>query len=118
MFLKGKNKTGKLFLQDGDPLQNFKISREAMAKVGCCLFKILAHSPDLIPMKKRFYLIDKKLRENAISRNLTKETFRKTSKRIIHTVLAFPTDVIDKTIESIPKGIDNVIKCQGQRTKY
>ena len=69
-------------------------------------------------MKKRFHLIDKKLWENAISRNLTKETFRKTSKRIIHTVLAFPTDVIDKTIEPIPKGIDNVIKCQGQRTKY
>ena len=118
MFLKGNNKKGKLFLQDGDPSQNCKISREAMRKVGCRLFKIRARSSDLNPIENVLLLIGKKLREDAVSRNLTKETFRQFSKRIIRTVLAFPTNVIDKTIESMPRRIDNVIKCQGQRTKY
>ena len=116
MFLKGNNKKGKLFLQDGDPSQNCKISTEPMEKVGCRLFKIPARSPDLNPIENGFHLIGKKLREDAVSRNLTKETFRQFSKRIIHTVLTFPTNVIDKTIESMPSRIDNAIKCQGQRT--
>ena len=118
MFSKGSNRKGKLFLQDVDASQNRKISREAMEKVGWRLFKIPARSPDLNPIEIIFYLIDKKLREDAVSRNLTKETFRRFSKRIIHTVLAFPTDVIDKSIESMPRCIDNVVKCQGERIKY
>ena len=40
MFSKENNKKGKLFLQDGDPSQNCKISMKAMEKVGCPLFKI------------------------------------------------------------------------------
>ena len=37
---------------------------------------------------------------------------------IIRTVLAFPIDVFDKTIESMPIRTDNIIKCQGQRREY
>ena len=76
MFMKGNNKKGKLFLQDSDPLQNCKISRRAMEKVGCCLFKIPARSPDLNPTENVLYQLGKKLREDAVSKNLTKETFR------------------------------------------
>ena len=54
MFLKGNNKKGKLFLQDGDPSQNCKISREAMEKVGCRLFKTPARFPDLTLLKTFF----------------------------------------------------------------
>ena len=89
-----------------------------MEKVGCRFFKIPACSPDLNLIEKVFHLIGKKLREDAVSRNLTKETFSQFSKRIIHTVLAFPTDMIDKGIESMPRRIDSVIRYQGQRTKY
>ena len=62
MLLKGNNKKGKLFLQDGDPSQNCKISREAMEKVGCRLFKMPARSLDLNPIENVFHLIGKKLR--------------------------------------------------------
>ena len=89
-----------------------------MEKVGCCLFEIPARSPDLNPIEKVFHLIGKKLREDAVSRNLTKETFSQFSKRKIHTLLAFSTDVIDKGIELMPRRIDSVIRYQGQRTKY
>ena len=62
MFSIGNNKKGKLFLQDGDPSQSCKISREAMEKVGYCLFKISARSPDPNPIENVFHLIGKKRR--------------------------------------------------------
>ena len=89
-----------------------------MEKAECRLFKTTARSPDLNPIENVFHLIGKKFREDAVSRNRAKETFRQFSKRIIYTVLAFPTNVINKTIESMPRRIDNVIRYQGQRTKY
>ena len=89
-----------------------------MEKVGCRLFEIPARSIDFNPIEKVFHLIGKKLREDAVSRNLTKETFSQFSKRKIHTLLAFSTDVIDKGIELMPRRIDSVIRSQGQRTKY
>ena len=106
-----------LFLQDGDPSKNCHMSREVMENVGCRLFKIPARSPELNLIENVFHLIGKKLKEDAVSRNLTKKTFRQFWKRIIHIVLVFTTDVIDKTIESMQRDIDNVVKCQGQRNK-
>ena len=55
MFLKGNNKTGKLFLQDGDPSQNCKISKEAMEKVGCRLFEI-PHVPQTLTLLKTNFI--------------------------------------------------------------
>ena len=49
-----------------------------------------AHYPDLNLIENIFHL-----REDIVSRNLTKETFRQSSKRITQTVLAFPVDVND-----------------------
>ena len=51
IFLKGNNKKGKMFLQDRDPSQNCKISREAVENVGYCLLKIQTCSPDLNPIE-------------------------------------------------------------------
>ena len=65
-----------LFFQDSDPSQNCKKSREAMEEVGCRLFKIPACSLDLNSIENAFHLIDNKLKWVAVSRNLTKETFR------------------------------------------
>ena len=63
------------------------------------------------------HLIDKKLREDAVSRNVTKETCTQFLERIFKTVLAFSIDVIDQSNESMPRYIDNIIKCHGQRRK-
>ena len=92
-------------------------ARRAKEKVGCCFFKLPARSPDLDPIENVLHLIDKKLKEDVVSRNLIKENSRQFSKRTIQTVSAFPFDVIDKTIKSMPRRIDNVIKFQEQRIK-
>ena len=52
MFEKSANPKGKLFLQDGDPSQNSKLSKDAMDEVGCRLFKIPPRSPDLNSHRK------------------------------------------------------------------
>ena len=57
MSLKWNNKKGKLFHQDGDPSENYKISMEAMKKVWCRLFKTPAHSPDFNLKKLRKFSV-------------------------------------------------------------
>ena len=118
IFAKGNNTKGKLFLQDGDPSQNCKLSRDAMDAVPCRLFKIPARSPDLNPIENVFHLVGKQLRKDALEKQIQDETFEQFSARVKQTLLAFPADIIDRTIESMPKRIDLVIKHNGQRTKY
>ena len=94
IFCKGKNKEVSCFSKLVIHTKISKVSREAVEVVGCCLFKIPAHSPDLNLIENIFHL-----REDTVSRNLTKESFRQSSKRITQTVLAFPVDVNDTFIE-------------------
>ena len=112
MFKNSANPKGKLFLQDGYPSQNSKVACDAMDSVSCRLFKIPPRSPDLNPIENMFHLIGKQLK------NLEHETYEKFCKRAKKTVLNFPLDIINRTIESMPKRIDQVIKMKGQRTKY
>ena len=118
MFELSANPKGKLFLQDGDPSQNSKLAKEAMDSIPCRLFHIPARSPDLNPIENIFHLIGNKLKRDALDKNITKETFQSFSTRVKRTVLSFPSDVIDKTIASMPKRINMVIKNGGHRTKY
>ena len=118
MFEVSANPKGKLFLQDGDPSQNSKLAKEAMDLVPCRLFHIPARSPDLNPIENIFHLIGNQLKQDAIQRNITKESFVAFSARVKRTILRFPTDVINKTIASMPKRIEMVLKNKGLRTKY
>lgn len=118
IFDKGNNKKGKLFLQDGDPSQNCRMSLDAMNKIPCRLFHIPPRSPDLNPIENIFHLVGKKLRKDAKDKNIKKETFNEFSFRVKQTLLNFPSEIIDKTIASMPKRINDVIKMKGHRTKY
>ena len=118
MFETSANPKGKLFLEDGDPSQNSKLSREAMDSIGCRLFKIPPRSPDLNPIENVFHLIGKQLKKDALENNLQRESYAQYCDRVKRSVLAFPAHVIDKTIESMPRRIAQIIKVKGQRTKY
>ncbi len=118
MFQASANPKGKLFLQDGDPNQNSKRAREGMDTIGCRLFKIPARSPDLNPIENVFHLVGKKLQKDALDNSITKETYQEFCSRIKKTMKEFPTDVIDRTIESMPRRIEMVIKSKGNRIKY
>ncbi len=118
MFQDSANPRGKLFLQDGDPSQNSAPSKEAMESVGCRLFKIPPRSPDLNPIENVFHNIGKKIREDAMTKRIEKETFQQFVDRAKRICLSYSPEIIDRTIESMPRRIDMVIKSKGQRTKY
>ena len=118
MFKVSSNRKGKLFLQDGDPSQNSRLAIDAMDTVGCRLFKIPPRSPDLNPIENVFHLIGKRIHKQALAKNITKETYLEFSKRSKANVLAFSADIIDRTIESMPRRVKEVIKVKGRRTKY
>ena len=57
IFSKENNQKGKLFLQDGDPSQNCKMSQEAMDKIPYRLFMIPPPSLDLNSIENVFHLV-------------------------------------------------------------
>ena len=100
------------------PFTEQRFGKTAMDTVGCRLFKIPARSPDLNPIENTFNNIRTKLRRDAIDQCITRETYNQFCRRIRATIMDYSTDVIDRTIESMPKRIDLVIKGKGIRTKY
>ena len=110
IFSKGNNQKGKLFLQDGDPSQNCKMSQKAMDKIPCRLFRITPRSPDLNPIENIFHFAGRKRSEE---RPMNTSVFVYTN-----TLRNFPSDIKDGTIASMPKRINVVIKMKGQRAKY
>ena len=78
-------------------------AKTAYDDVGCRLFSKPAFSPDINPIENIFNNVRRQLKEDAIKRTLAKESFEDFCQRVRDTLLNFSSDVIDKTIESIPK---------------
>ena len=115
---RSNNTKGKLFLQDGDPSQNSQKAKSAMDKVGTRLFKIPPRSPDINPIENVFNNIKRELKDYALEHNLTFENYVDFCERVKRTILNYSPEVNDKTIESMDKKMDLIIKTKGQRLKY
>ena len=102
-FKKSANPKGVLFLQDQDPTQNSRKSKKAFGDVGCRMFSIPARSPDINPIEDMFNNVHKKLREDAIEHHIEHESYEKFCNRVKTTLLNFSRDIIDSTIEFMPK---------------
>ena len=118
LFERSANPKGKLFLQDGDPSQNSKKSRDAMNDIGAKKFSIPPRSPDLNPIENIFHLVKSKLCEDAYEQHIAKEDFQQFSLRVKNTIENIPVETINRTIESMPKRMGFIVKGKGQRTKY
>ena len=99
---------GKLFLMDGCPRQNSRVAMRAIEKVGAKVFKIPAQSPDLNPMENFCNTITMKLNNDAVEKQITRESINEFSLRIKKTMQSFSSDQIDKIIESMDKQITAV----------
>ena len=117
-FDKCMNLQGKLFLQDGDPSQNSALAMEALAEIGSKKFAIPPRSPDLNPIKNLFHLTKRRLKVDAIAKEITHERYNEFVKIIQRTMIETPSKVIDNIIASMNKCIDMVIRSKGQRIKY
>ena len=104
----GPKRHGKrLFIMDNDPSQR---SKE--------LHEIPPRSPDINVIESIFHLLRMDLEEEAVSENITCEQFEQFRDRVLKSLERLPTDIIDRTIESLNDRIDAVISSKGLRTKY
>lgn len=118
IFQLSANPRVKRFLQDGDPSQNSALAKTALSEVGALLFKIPPRSPDINPIENLFNVVSAKLEKDALDKQITHETFDQFSNRVERTIMNFDIKVIDRTIESLNKRMDLIIKRRGRRLKY
>ena len=118
LFTTCSNPKGKLFVQDGDPSDNSRRAKDAIHAIGARKFSIPPRSPDINPIENILHQVKRKLNADSLGKHIEHEKFENFSKRVKQTMQGFPKDVTDKTIESMNKRIDLIIKCKGQRTKY
>lgn len=117
-FAKSANRVKKVFLQDGDPSQTSKLANQTWTSLEYEMFPIPARSPDLNPIENTFHSIGKQIRKDAANRGIEKETYKQFCDRVKRIVLSFNKEEINRTIESMPRRLDAVIKSKGNRTKY
>ena len=70
MFERSCKGLSRLWLQDGDPSQNSKAAREAMARCHSELLKIPPRSPDLNPIENIFHTVSKSWRKMRLKKTL------------------------------------------------
>ena len=116
-FENSSNPKARRFLMDGCPRQNSKIAINAINKEYAKVFKIPSRSPDLNPTENFFNSVTVKLNNDALEKEITKESFEEFSRRVENTMLNFSSNEIDKIIDSMDKRITAIIKQKGQRTK-
>ena len=104
------NLTGNVIVQDGDPSQNSKAAKTTLDKVGAAQFSIFPRVRILIISKMLSIQWRKKISSDAVKYSISKESYAKFVERTENTVLSYPSEPIDNTIESMPKTMSHVIQ--------
>ena len=118
VFARSCNPEGNMFLQDGDPSQNSKVAMTELDKIGAVKFGIPARSPDCNPIENLFHTIERKLKTDAINRNITYEPYQQYVDRVRETLLNFPAAQIDKIIDSMHGRMHQIVAAGGERLRY
>ena len=117
-FALSSNPRARRFLQDGDPSQNSRAAMRAIDRISAKKMGIPARSPDLNPIENVFHLVKRKLQDDAIEQQITKESFDEFSQRVRDVLFNFPVQTINNIIDSMPRRLKMVIKRKGQRIRY
>ena len=118
VFKKTKHCEGRLFLQDGCPVQNSAATLKAMRKVKTHAFSIPLRSPYLNPIESFFNLLSKKLNDNVLENMITSESYDQFSERVKFTIENQRIEEIDKIVKSMPNRIQKILQRKGQRLQY
>lgn len=108
----------RLFIMDNDPCQTSQAAKSALEEIEAEFHEIPARSPDLNPIENIFHLVKRFLENEAISKNITRESFEEFKVRVLRALQSIPIHTIDKTILSMNERIRSIIACKGIRTKY
>ena len=82
------------------------------------MFSIPARSPDCNPIENLFHLIERKLRQDAVDRNITHEPYVQYVERVRQTLINFPAAQIDKIIDSMHGRMHQIVAADGERIRY
>ena len=86
-FRKADKGPSRLWLQDGDPSHNAAGVKKALRKLIAELLSIPLTSPDLNPMENLFNSVRSDLSQQALSQNITRESYDEFQSRVITTFL-------------------------------
>ena len=106
------------WVQDGDPSQNSALAKSAMSRADSTLLKLPPRSPDLHPIENLFHIASNKLKEQAVSQNITKESFEQLKQRAINTMYSIRIETVNNLIGSMNSRLNDVIRNKGNRTRY
>ena len=73
-------------MQDGDPSQNSKSDRDAMAHCHSEVLKIPPRSPGLNPVENIFHTVSRKLEKDAIDHRITLKSYQEFCDRVRRTI--------------------------------
>lgn len=113
-----KHGSRRLFVMDNDPSQTSKLAMSALREIEAELLKIPARSPDLNPIENVFHLVKTYLAKQAVRHNIVSESFDEFQIRVLAALDGIPTEVVDRTISSMSKRIETMVKSKGYRTRY
>ena len=91
----------RLFFMDNDPSQTSRVVKLALAEIEESFHEIPLQSPDLNPIGNIFHLVKRYLDQEAISKNITRQSFNEFNVRILEAFGNIPLETIDKTISSM-----------------
>lgn len=108
----------RVFVMDNDPSQTSKRAISALDEIECDFHQIPARSPDLNPIENCFHMVKKYLEKEAIDLQIRKESFEEFKNRVVRCFENLDVNILDRTIESMPKRIEAILLSNGKRTKY
>lgn len=113
-----KRNARRLFVMDNDPSQTSKRAKEALEEIEAELLKLPPRCADIHCIENLFNQIKCHLDEEAVTQNITKESFEQFTARVLRAFDNFPIEDIDKLILSTTRRIEAVLASKGHKTKY
>ena len=80
--------------------------------------RLPSRSQSLNPSENIFHLVKTKLEKEALERKGTRQFFEQFTERVVYSLQYIDTEIVDKTIESLPKRVVNSKALLGGLTKY
>ena len=111
-------KSGKQWIQDGDPSQNSAKAKLAMHEIHVDLLPIPPRSPELNPIENVFAFVKKELKAQVLEGNIEKESYEQFSLRVKATLYSSSTTRINNIISSYHKRLSQIIVRKGGRIEY
>ena len=114
----GRRDRRRLFVMDNDPSQVSKAAKLALKDIGAELHEIPARSPCVNPIENIFHVVRTNLEEEAIRLQIERESFEDFTRRVMRCLDSIDPEVINRTISSMPKRMEQIIASKGARIKY